>query len=158
MGNTPRAVETLRQAIVSDPTRNILYLHFADLCFAHSSFQVGIDMLNAGLQKLPNSAQLYLARGVLFVQLGQYAEAESDFDKAARLDPSQAFSSVAQGLTKLQQSNLDGALAITRARLEQHPNDGYLYYLKAETLRQKVCNRERRNSGRRLPQLKGPCD
>jgi hypothetical protein len=45
MGNTPRAVETLRQAIVSDPTRNILYLHFADLCFAHSSFQVGIDML-----------------------------------------------------------------------------------------------------------------
>ena len=110
---------TLRQAIVTDPSKSFLYLHFADLCFAHNSFQVGIDMLNAGLQKLPESAQLYLARGILFVQLGAYEKAESDFDKAAQLDPSQAFSSVAQGLTQLQRSNLDGALAITRDRLNE---------------------------------------
>ena len=137
IGNTPRAVDTLRQAIVIDPSKSFLYLHFADLCFAHKSFQVGIDMLNAGLQKLPNSAQLYLARGILFVQLGQYENAESDFDKAAQLDPSQSFSSVAQGLTQLQRSDLDGALAITRAQLKQTPNNGYLYYVEAETLRQK---------------------
>ncbi len=136
-GDTPRAVKTLREAILTDPSRISLYLHFADLCFAHNSFQVGVDMLSAGLQKAPNSAQLHLARGILFVQLGKYEQAESDFDKAAQLDPSQSFSSVAEGLTQLQRSNLDGALATTRAQLKQTPNNAYLYYVKAETLRQK---------------------
>ncbi len=137
MGNTPLAVQTLRQAIVIDPARSALYLHFADLCFAHNSFQAGIEMLNAGLQKLPKSPPLYLARGVLLVQLGEYAKAENDFAKAAELDPAQTSSSVAQGLTQLQQSNLDDALAVVRAKLKQNPDDGYLYYVKAETLRQK---------------------
>ncbi len=137
IGNTPKAVETLRQAIIREPSKPSLYLHFADLCFAHNSFQVGIDMVNAGLQKVPGSAQLYLARGILFVQLGKYEEAEKDFDKAAELDPSQSYSSVARGLTQLQQSNLDQALAIARAQLKQNPKDGYLWYVKAETLRQR---------------------
>ena len=83
------------------------------------------------------SAQLYLARGILFVQLGKYVDAEKDFDRAAELDPSQSYSSVAHGLTQLQQSNLDGALSIARAQLERNPKDGYLWYVKAETLRQK---------------------
>ena len=136
-GDTPHAVETLREAIITHPTESFLYLHFADLCFAHDSFQVGIDMLNAGLKRLPDSAPLYLTRGVLYVQLSAYEKAESDFDKAARLDPSQSFSSVAEGLTQLQKNNLDGALAMTRAQLKVTPKDGYLYYIQAETLRQK---------------------
>jgi tetratricopeptide (TPR) repeat protein len=94
-------------------------------------------MLNAGFQKLPNSAPLHLARGVLYVQLGQYEKAEDDFAQATQLDSTQAFSSVAQGLTQLQRSNVDGALAIIREQLQQNPKDGYLHYLKAEALRQK---------------------
>ena len=137
MGDTPQAVSTLRQAIINDPANSALYLHFADLSLAHNSFQTGISMLNAGFQKLPNSAPLHLARGVLYVQLGQYERADHDFAQAAQLDSTQAFSSVAQGLTQLQRSNVDGALAITRKQLQQNPKDGYLHYLKAEALRQK---------------------
>jgi tetratricopeptide (TPR) repeat protein len=137
MGDTPRAVSTLRQAILNDPINSALYLHFADLSLAHNSFQAGISMLNAGFQKLPNSAPLHLARGVLYVQLGQYEKAEDDFAQATQLDSTQAFSSVAQGLTQLQRSNVDGALAIIREQLQQNPKDGYLHYLKAEALRQK---------------------
>lgn len=137
LGDTPRAVELLRQAIISDPSDSSLYLRFADLSFDHNSFQVGISMLNAGLQKLPDSAPLRLARGVLYIQLGEYEKAQSDFDRAAELDPTQGFSSLAQGLTELQKSNLDGALQITRDQLRRSPKDPYLHYLKAEILRQK---------------------
>ena len=48
-GDTSRAVSLLRQAIIGNPRDTELYLHFADVCFVHKSFQVGIDMLNAGL-------------------------------------------------------------------------------------------------------------
>jgi tetratricopeptide (TPR) repeat protein len=136
VGNTPRAVELLRQAILLDPANVSFYLHFADLCFAHKSFTVGVDVLNAGLKKSPSAAPLCLARGILSVQLGQMAQAESDFAEAARLDPSQAYSSVALGLTELQQSNLPAALEVVRAKAKQETSNAYLHYLHAEILRQ----------------------
>ncbi len=136
-GDTPHAVSILRQAIIDNSKDTKLYLQFADLSFVHRSFQVGIDMLNAGLTQLPESAALYVARGVLLVQLGRYDAAESDFAKADRLDPNQSFSSVAQSLTKLQENKLDQALSTTEAQIERAPRNAFLYYLKAETLRQK---------------------
>jgi Flp pilus assembly protein TadD len=47
VGNTPKAVSTLRQAIILDPREVDLYLDFADLAFIHQSFQVGIDVLTS---------------------------------------------------------------------------------------------------------------
>src|SRR5262249_29866844 len=43
-GDTPQAVSTLRQAILLEPRNVSLYLDFANLAFAHESFQVGIDV------------------------------------------------------------------------------------------------------------------
>jgi len=137
LGDTPRAVTLLRQAIVQSPKSADYYLDFATLSYNHDSFQVGIDMLNAGLARIPNSAQLYLARGVLYVQLARYEKAEADFERAEQLDPKQAFSSDAQGLAQFEQSDLDKALATARSQLKLHPKDAFLHYLLAETLVQK---------------------
>jgi len=68
MGKTPEAVSSLCQAIVLRPDKEEYYLHFADLCFTHSSYDAGVAMLTAGLKRLPKSASIYLARGVLYVQ------------------------------------------------------------------------------------------
>jgi tetratricopeptide (TPR) repeat protein len=137
VGDTPRAVSILRQALVDNPRDVGLYLHFTDLCFTHRSFQVGVDVLNAGLEASPHAAQLYLARGILLVQLGKYESGGKDFATAERIDPTQSYTSVAQGLTQLQKNNLDQALATTEAQIKRNPNDPFLYYLKAETLKRK---------------------
>jgi tetratricopeptide (TPR) repeat protein len=112
LGETPQAVAVLRQAVLLNPRNVDLYLDFAALSFAHQSFQVGIDMINAGLTKVPDSGALYLARGVLYIQLAEYARADADFDKAERLDPIQAVGSVARGLSQIQQNNLDRPCAV----------------------------------------------
>jgi tetratricopeptide (TPR) repeat protein len=136
-GLTPRATELLHQAIVLSPRNPKYYLDFASLCLAHSSYQVGVDMLGAGLAYLPKSAPLYLARGILHIQGGQYDEGEADFETADRLDPTQAFSSEAIGITEVQKSNLDEALQTVRLRLRSHPGDAFLHYLLAEILTQR---------------------
>ena len=135
--DTPRAVELLHQAIVQNPQDVDLYLQFADLSFVHQSFQVGIDMINAGLKQQPKSAALILARGILFVQLADYDHAEEDFEKANELDPQLSVSEVARGMVAEQQDNLDQALAVVRARLSKHPNDPMLLYVEADILVQK---------------------
>jgi tetratricopeptide (TPR) repeat protein len=80
-GDTPQSVSLLRRAIVSDPQNVALYLDFASISMDHQSFPAGIAMINSGLTVQPNSAELYLARGVLYVQMAQYDQAEADFDK-----------------------------------------------------------------------------
>ena len=134
LGETPQAVALLRQAVLLDPRNVNLYLDFASLSFTHQSFQVGIDMIDAGLTQVPDSGALYLARGVLYVQLAEYGKADADFAKAERLDPSRALGSVARGLSQIQQNNLDQALLTVRSQLKANPKDEFLHYVLAEIL------------------------
>jgi len=136
-GDTPQAVSTLRQALLLDPRNVSLYLDFANISFAHESFQVGIDVISEGLTLQPNSDDLYLARGVLYAQLAQYDKAESDFERAYELNPNQSLSSAAQGLVAVQANDLDHALASVQSKLARNPNDPLLLYLQADVLSQK---------------------
>jgi len=136
-GDTPQAVSTLRQALLLDPRNVSLYLDFANISFAHESFQVGIDVITEGLTLQPNADDLYLARGVLYAQLAQYDKAESDFERAYELNPNQSLSSAAQGLVAVQANDLDHALASVQSKLARNPNDPLLLYLQADVLSQK---------------------
>ena len=136
-GDTDKAVSTLRQAIMLDPKDVQLYLDFASLCFSHQSFQVGIDVVNDGITQQPDSAQLYFARGVLYVQLADYDKAEADLNKAYELDPTQSLTAAAQGLLAVQQNDLDRALSDVQQKLKAKPNDPLLLYLQADVLAQK---------------------
>jgi tetratricopeptide (TPR) repeat protein len=135
--DTPQAVATLRQAILLDPQNVNLYLDFANISSAHDSFQVGINVVTDGLGQLPRAAPLYLARGVLYVQLAQYDKAEADFETAHELDPRQSLSSAAQGMLAVQEDDLDRALDTVQKKLARKPNDPLLLYLRADFLSQK---------------------
>ncbi|MGC2185326.1 MAG: tetratricopeptide repeat protein [Terriglobales bacterium] len=135
--DTPQAVSTLRQAILLDPQNVNLYLDFANLCYAHDSAQVGVNVVSDGISLQPKAAPLYFARGVLYVQLAEYDKGQADFEKAYELDPSQSLSSAAQGLAAAQQNDLDRALAKVQASLARKPNDAIMLYLQADILNQK---------------------
>lgn len=135
--DTPQAVELLHQAIVQNPRDLDLYLQFADLSIIHQSFQVGVDMMSAGLKLEPEEAPLYLARGILYVQLADYDHAEADFEKANALDPRHSVSDAARGMLAEQKDDLDKALSVVRARLAKRPDDALLLYVEADILVQK---------------------
>ena len=135
--DTPEAVRILRQAIISDPHNVDLYVDFATLSLDHQSFQVGVDMIDAGLEAEPKAAPLYVSRGILYVQLAQYDKAEADFEKADALDPRQSFASAAEGLAALEKNDPERALAAVREKLAQKPDDAFLLYSQAELLAQR---------------------
>ena len=136
-GDTDKAVSTLRQAILRDPQNGDLYVDFANLSAAHDSAQVGINVVSDGIAQLPNAAQLYLARGVLYVQIADYSGAEADLEKAYQLDPNQSLTAAAQDLLAVQQNDLDRALDDVREKLKRKPSDPLLLYLQADVLAQK---------------------
>jgi tetratricopeptide (TPR) repeat protein len=110
------------------------YVAFAVLCLDHDSFQVGIDMLNAGLKRISDNPSLYLSRGLLYAQLAQYDLAEDDFKKAEQLDSAQSLSSYALDLAEIQRNNPDTALSQVRSQLTAHPDSPQLHYLLAKVL------------------------
>ncbi len=133
-GDTPKAVSLLRQAIVLSPATASYYVMFSEICLAHDSFQVGIDMINAGLQRIPDDPALYISRGILYAQLAQYDKAEADFKRVEQLDSAQSISSYAGDLTDVLKNKPDEALAKVRTQLQTHPEDPLLNYLLAQLL------------------------
>ncbi|MGH9353974.1 MAG: tetratricopeptide repeat protein, partial [Terriglobia bacterium] len=116
------------------PADESYYIAFAALCLNHDSFQAGIDMINAGLERISGDPSLYIARGLLRAKLAQYDEAESDFNTAERLDSAQSLSSYALDLAELEKNHPGAALSHIRAQLKAHPDSALLHYLLAKLL------------------------
>lgn len=133
-GDTPRAVDLLRKAILKAPRNVENYLDFAQIAFNHHSFQVGIDMLDAGLKQLPAAAPLYVARGVLEVQLSQSDKAVGDFKQAHELEPQLSLAMDAIGIVESQKYKPAAALELFQREAQLHPRDSLLAYLYAEAL------------------------
>jgi tetratricopeptide (TPR) repeat protein len=138
--DTPNAARILREAIVGDPRNTALYLDFANMALDHESFQAGIEMVDAGLRFQPQAAELYLARGVLYVQLADYDKAEADFERADQLDPKHSLSAAAQGMAaeERNKNDPDHALSTVRAKLARSPRDAFLWYLQSALLSEKA--------------------
>jgi tetratricopeptide (TPR) repeat protein len=153
-GDTPRAVEWLHTAILKDPSETANYLLFATISFNHASYQVGIDLVNSGLRQSPQAAKLYLARGVLQVQLSHYDAAVTDFEKAHALDPKLSFVEDAMGMIRSQQHDWAGSLAIFERQAGEHPQDPLLQYLYAEALAHENGNDSQQNSAKAIASLK----
>ena len=133
-GNTPKAVALLRQAIVLSPTDAGYYNSFASICMDHDSYQVGIDMIHAGLQRIPEDPSLYLSLGLLYAQLAQYDQAEAAFKTAGQLDSRESLSAYALDLTELQKNHSEETIANLRSQLTAHPNSALLHYLFAKLI------------------------
>jgi tetratricopeptide (TPR) repeat protein len=152
IGNTPKAVSLLRQAIVLSPETADYYNAFVLLCLDHESFQVGIDMLNAGLQRIKDDPSLYISRGLLYAQLADYDKAEADFNTAERIDSKQSLSAYAADIVELQRamsdkSHPDKALLEIRSQLKAHPDSALLHLLLAKLLVYRESDTETKASG-----------
>jgi len=135
-GDTPHAVQWLRQAILVEPKNVDNYVLFAAVSFAHDSFQVGVDMIDVGLKQLPQEPRLYVARGVLLVQMSKFDDAIADFQRAHQLDPQLSLAEDAIGMMHSQKHQDASALVTFKQQSEKHPNDALLQYLYAESLSQ----------------------
>lgn len=133
--DTPRAVDLLKKGIAAYPENPEFYVAFANLSLTHSSFQVGVDVVNAGIARLPREASLHLARGILLLEMGEYEKSERDFELLEALDPAIPVGPAAGALAKLELHEPREAERIAKAQLANLPDDPYLNYVLAEAIR-----------------------
>ena len=128
------AIETYRGATARFPHDPRPYIDLAILSMDHQSPAVALGVLNAGIAANPKLAALYTMRGSIYAQIAKNDLAQTDFETADRLSPSEMSGTIGLGVLLRDQSNLDEAQQVLEAKLKQKPADPVLSYMLADVL------------------------
>lgn len=120
-----RALAAFREAVEQTPLDEKLYLFVADACRDQSSYDLGLEIVNIGLQHLPHSARLHYERGVFLTSENEPDLAASDYEAAAQLAPKTDIAYLALGQEDLLKGDIAGAIGVTRTAVERG-TDNYI--------------------------------
>jgi len=104
------------------------------LCTNYDAFDLGLEIIEVGLNHLPDSERLIFQRGVIRAMQSKFDLAEQDFKLAAKLAPENNSTYVAMGISYIQTGDLPKAIESLRHRIERTPNDYTLQYLLGKAL------------------------
>jgi len=120
-----QAFSIFQQAVKQTPQDEKLYLLVAEACMDHQSYDMGLDVLNIGLQHLPQSSRLHYERGVFLSFENEVDPARADFALASKLDPDGDISYMAAGQKDILEGNMPEAARISREGIE-NGHDNYI--------------------------------
>ena len=131
---TPEALETLKKAVRLYLREERHYVDLANLCLEHGAYDLGLEVLDAGVKNLHESAAIRAMQGVIQAQLGRFAEAEAAFEHAARLDPAARSAQIGRMLTLQETGRLEESIGALRQQLREEPDDPSLNFMLAQAL------------------------
>lgn len=120
-----KGFRALQEAAALTPRDEKLYAFVSDACLDEGFYQVGIDITEIGLRNLPNSARLFLQRGLLRSRLEEIALAKQDFEQASRLAPHTDIGYIASVHEALSSGRIDDAIRQSREAIAQ----GHAHYM-----------------------------
>jgi tetratricopeptide (TPR) repeat protein len=110
------AYDALREATRLEPHAAEHYIDLAMLCLEHENYDLGLEIVDIGLKHRPDSAVLYLQRGVVLAMKGSVELAEQEFLRASQAAPQDPSPHVALAMVWMQQGQTPRAVAALRAR------------------------------------------
>ena len=123
------AYDALRTAARLEPNEERHYLDLALICLDHENFDLGMEIVDVGLQHKPDAARLHVYRGVLLVMKGLVEQAEQEFEKARTLGTEGSVPYVALAMAWMQSGNTGKAVEVLRERMKAGPRDAVLPYM-----------------------------
>ena len=136
-GHTKEAYDAFRQGILTNPADAQNYLNIATLACEHLNYDLAAQILTSGIERIPTSHELFLSRGIAYTLKAQFALAQQDYNRAIELDPSDAGSYLAMGLSQLEAGDLDRAIESFQKSAARESKDARSYYFVADALIQK---------------------
>ena len=134
IGDTKRAYDSLREAIEMEPSDESNYVDLIALCLERENFDLGLEIADIAIDRLPDSHRMHLQRGVALAMKGRFPEAEGAFDRSADLAPENNLPGVALGLILMQQDRLPEAVRVLRSRKDVAGDDYLVHWFLAEAL------------------------
>ena len=119
------ALKVFQQAVAIDPKNERLYLQVSQACLDESLNDLGLQVLEAGLKSLPDSAALYFERGVFLSREDDNEFANRDFQAAQELAPNSQIAYIAASEQAFIAGRLDDAIRAAREGIRA----GFTHYM-----------------------------
>jgi tetratricopeptide (TPR) repeat protein len=118
------ALRSFRRAAAVTPKDEKLYDYIADACTDHRNYLLGLQIVNLGLQQLPQSARLHYEKALFLSQLGRFGEeGRLEFDRAAQLAPDTYIGYLARVQESLYEDNLPAADKVLHEAIQSGQRD-----------------------------------
>jgi tetratricopeptide (TPR) repeat protein len=133
-GDTKKAYDALRTATQLDPADPANYVDLIDLCLDHNNIDLGLEIADIAVERLPQSQRLQLQRGVVLATKGRFDDSKTSFERAIALDPDNGLLHVALALIHMQMDRVPDAVEVLRARKKVTLNDPLVHWFLGEAL------------------------
>ena len=129
-----RALDALRRAAALSAANEKLYIFVADACTSKENYTLGLQVVDLGLEKLPNSARLHFERAMFLSSLDQFDNAKKDFELARNLEPNSDIAFVAAAQESMFEGNVADAVKAARDGISKGHENFMLLTLLGEAL------------------------
>jgi predicted Zn-dependent protease len=129
-----KAFEAFEKAAALRPESEKLYALVADSCLDQQNYDLGLKVVDAGLQKLPESARLHYQRGVFLTALDRFDMAKHDFDLASQSAPGTDIGYLAAAHEDLLEWNTTDAIRVSREAIASGKDNYILLSILGEAL------------------------
>jgi tetratricopeptide (TPR) repeat protein len=85
LGKSKEALDAVKRAAALTPDNEKLYAFVADACTENQNYDLGLNVVDLGLQHLPDSASLHYQRAMFLSSLDEFDAAKPDFALAEKL-------------------------------------------------------------------------
>lgn len=136
-GHTLEAYDAFRQGIYANPKDAQNYLNIATLASEHLNYDLAVQMLSSGIERVQDAHKLILSRGIAYSLQGRLKQARADYQKALEMAPEELENYLALGLSYLEAGEADPAVQTFERATAKRLKDPRPYYFLAEALLQK---------------------
>jgi tetratricopeptide (TPR) repeat protein len=131
-GQTKQAYDTFRQGILSFPNDPENYMNIATLAAQHFNYDLAVQLLTLGIERIPQSYGLYLSRGITYTLKAKFSDAQKDFALAIRMNPNDPQAYLSLGLCLLEKGELKESVQAFTEAVPLEPKDALPYFFIAE--------------------------
>ena len=136
-GHTKEAYDSFRQGILTHPDDIQNYLNIATLACQHLNYDLAVQILTSGIERLPHSHELVLSRGIAYTLKVNFPAAEKDLAQSIHMAPDDPQGYFSLGLCLLEKGDLKGSVRAFEEEIARKPKDPLPYYFITEALIQK---------------------
>lgn len=134
-GQPGQAYAVLRADLLQHPTDLNGYLNLITLCVNHHSYELALKIATRGLEKLPDSYELYSSRAAVLDMEGKRPEAMADYRAAIQRQPKRPDDYFSLALIQYHQGDYAAASRTLDTAIEAGIADSDIHYLLAECIR-----------------------
>lgn len=129
-----KAFEAFEKAAALSPESEKLYALVADACLDQQDYDLGLKVVDVGLQKLPESARLHYQRGVFLTAQDRFDMAKRDFNLASQSAPGTDIGYLAAAHENLLEWNTTDAIRVAREAIANGKDNYILLSILGEAL------------------------